>query len=75
MMNTEGQSNIKSQELLNKIVEMLAPVIDEKNWGFTDRDGDFRHCKQWTDTFNLGKKVGHPKEIAEKIIELIREFS
>ena len=59
-----------SQELLKQIVELLLPVADTKNWGFTDCNGDFRHDNQAVFSFNH-HKMDNPPLIAQKIIDLI----
>lgn len=60
-----------SQELLNKIAEMLAPIADGRNWGFDDFNGDFRSSDQYNLTFDVMYNKIHPQKIAEKIIKLI----
>jgi len=64
-----------SQELLNKIAEMLAPIADNRNWGFIDEDGNFRWSEHYNQSFDVKYNNEYPQKIAEKIIELIRESS
>jgi len=59
-----------SQELLKQIVELLLPVADVKNWGYTDYNGDFRHHKEIRSSFNT-YKMDSPQIIAKKILDLI----